>query len=131
MTIWDCRISQKTSLVYAIHWPQSRGGLHNPECAVDDHNMIASHKWHNPKVCTYSFCKLQLGHGNSISTCFLWTVKYSDTGTLCLVGWSAMRHKGYDKELYTNTVSCLTDFEIKDFYNQYCSIILLTIIIFV
>ena len=44
-------------------------------CAVDDHNMIASHKWHNPKVFTYSFSNLQLGHGNSISTCPLWTAK--------------------------------------------------------
>ena len=24
----------QATLVYAIHWPQSRGGLHNPECTV-------------------------------------------------------------------------------------------------
>ena len=24
----------QATLVYAIHWPQSRGGLHNPECIV-------------------------------------------------------------------------------------------------
>ena len=31
----------QATLVYAIHWPQSRGGLHNPECTVSGFGLFA------------------------------------------------------------------------------------------